>query len=303
MLRSSSLIGIVRFLWARALGRFPTGLRTILDKAVDVLPSHSSSASHLMRQVFFFLIVSSQSFAWLVPAPTTPSPALPARLPVLTREVVLHKGSARESRVHINEVATRKELAGVVHLRAQVFYPFYCAGFFEWKNKTERDLKKKIEDKDSIILCANRNYGEIISRGNDFFGNVVGSVEFSGSVFDGSPMEFIQGKKVYVSDLCVRKDARGSGLGILLLTMIEEYASASNYDSVFLHVERKNLKAHQLYCRLGYSKVGLADWATLFTEHRLGKSEEVYHLMYKSMRLRRDEDLIKSAAIANHSEP
>ena len=249
-----------------------------------------------MRQLLLcFALVSSEIFAWLVPTPS--SPTLPARLPVITHDVVLHEGSPPlESRVHISEVATRKELTGVVHLRAQVFYPALSAVCFDWKNRTERDLAKKIEDKDSIILCANRNYGELISRGNTFFGNVIGTVEFSGSVWKGSPMEFIQGKKLYVSDLCVRLDARGSGLGSLLLRLVENYAAASRYDSIFLHVERKNLAAHRLYRKLGYSSVGLADWATLFTEHRLGKSEEDYHLMYKSMQLRRDEDLFKSGA-------
>lgn len=59
----------------------------------------------------------------------------------------------------------------------------------------------------------------------------------------------------YIQTVCVAPEYRGNGLGTRLITFAEERIF-SETPNVFVCVSSFNLRAHELYLRLGYSQVG-----------------------------------------------
>ena len=57
---------------------------------------------------------------------------------------------------------------------------------------------------------------------------------------------------IYLDDLSVTGAYRGQGIGTKLIKMAEEYAGQVGIIPVVFHVEKSNIRAHQLYKRLGY---------------------------------------------------
>ncbi len=57
---------------------------------------------------------------------------------------------------------------------------------------------------------------------------------------------------IYLDDLSVTSAYRGQGIGSKLIKMAEEYAGKIGIIPVVFHVEKSNIRAHQLYKRLGY---------------------------------------------------
>lgn len=58
---------------------------------------------------------------------------------------------------------------------------------------------------------------------------------------------------VYLDDLSVSQMYRNNMIGTSLINRAEEYAKEIKFDHVYLHVEKSNAGALQLYQRLGYS--------------------------------------------------
>ena len=57
---------------------------------------------------------------------------------------------------------------------------------------------------------------------------------------------------IYLDDLSVTGAYRSQGIGTKLIKMAEEYAGQVGIIPVVFHVEKSNIRAHQLYKRLGY---------------------------------------------------
>lgn len=59
---------------------------------------------------------------------------------------------------------------------------------------------------------------------------------------------------VYLDDLSVTKDHRGSGIGTALIGEAEAYAKEIGISIISLHVEKSNGNAYRLYKKLGFSE-------------------------------------------------
>ena len=57
---------------------------------------------------------------------------------------------------------------------------------------------------------------------------------------------------IYLDDLSVTDAYRSRGIGTKLIGMAEAYADEIGIIPVVFHVEKSNVRAHQLYKRLGY---------------------------------------------------
>lgn len=188
--------------------------------------------------------------------------------------------------------AREADLSDVVTLRTNVFHPEYRM-HSSYHHRVKETVKERIKNGASVLLAYRNEHGGI-ARGNGFFGNVVGTVEFSGNDFKNTSMETRGARrKLYIADLAVREDARRLGLASSLLRTVEEYAKANGFDELFLHVDLGNESGMGLYKKHGFANLGMADWARHFTETRLKKDADHFHFLYKS--LRTGTSLLKSA--------
>lgn len=147
-------------------------------------------------------------------------------------------------------------------------------------------IRKRITEEGSICLTVERNtYANGVSKsGGLFYGNTVGTVEFSPGDFAGTAMESIGApRKVYVADLAIRADARRMGLATKMLEGIELYCQQKKYQEIYLHVEVENYIARKLYQKLGYVELAPEDHVIAFTETRLQKAATGYILLRKSV--------------------
>lgn len=171
------------------------------------------------------------------------------------------------------------DLSSIVSLRVKVFYPHLCGVEISNDSAKKKILEKMIERRreGSISLVAHESNGP-------FSFNLVGAVEMSSSDFKGTVLEKIRtDKKLYIADLCIRKDYRRMGIASSMLHAIELYALANQYEEIYLHVEVQNFVARSLYVEKGYIDIGHYSWATAFTESKLQKPANKYILLYKSV--------------------
>ncbi len=68
----------------------------------------------------------------------------------------------------------------------------------------------------------------------------------------GFDLEF-GGRQATVTDLYLRPEARGSGLGAAALTALEDVGRRLGLKALELQVERDNLEAQAFYTRLGFT--------------------------------------------------
>ncbi|XP_058108593.1 GCN5-related N-acetyltransferase 6, chloroplastic isoform X2 [Magnolia sinica] len=59
----------------------------------------------------------------------------------------------------------------------------------------------------------------------------------------------------YVSNLCIRKSARRQGIASNMMRLAVQVAKSAGVEEVFVHVERKNMAAQQLYSKIGFQMV------------------------------------------------
>jgi hypothetical protein len=143
-----------------------------------------------------------------------------------------------------------------------------------------------MQDSNAICLTGQRyKSGDTTRVGNLFFGNTVGTVEFSPRDFEGTAMEHVGSlRKVYVADLAIREDARRIGLATRMLQHVEDYCSQHGYEEIYLHVDVSNDIARKLYAKLGYVELSQNDPnVQAFTEHRLQKSACGFILLRKTV--------------------
>ena len=57
---------------------------------------------------------------------------------------------------------------------------------------------------------------------------------------------------MYLDDLSVTERYRDKGIGTKLIRMAENYADEIGIPAIVFHVEKSNVRAHQLYKKLGY---------------------------------------------------
>lgn len=173
--------------------------------------------------------------------------------------------------------AKPNDLQEVVNLRVDVFYP---------ELRKIRSFNHKILDK----LKQRRERGAQCLVVEDS-GDIVGTIEFSPSDFEGTSMEHVgYDRKLYLMDLAVRPDLRRQGVATALLKEVEAYALENDYRDIYLHVEVGNESARNLYIRNGFIEVLPLTWAIQFTEKRLHKSWVQYLLLYKAIELESEPD-------------
>jgi ribosomal protein S18 acetylase RimI-like enzyme len=177
------------------------------------------------------------------------------------------------------KVAKWFDLASIVSLRLNVFYPHLCGVEISNESAKQRILEK---------IRQRRRFGAtnlVAYESNSFFSfNLIGAVEMSPADFYGTVLDKIRTqKKLYIADLCIRKDYRRMGIASSILYAIEAYALANNYQEIYLHVEVENSVARKLYIDKGYVDVGHNNWATEFTENKLQKPATEYVLLFKSV--------------------
>ncbi|GAA4725500.1 GNAT family N-acetyltransferase [Brevibacillus fulvus] len=56
----------------------------------------------------------------------------------------------------------------------------------------------------------------------------------------------------YIDALCVDRNVRGQGIGSQLIRAVEEKARQRGFETIALNVEHGNIRAYQLYQKLGY---------------------------------------------------
>lgn len=211
------------------------------------------------------------------------------------RESILHKSN---DEFQIREVKI-KDLQSIAALRVNVFHPEFCTVASYHQTVISR-IKERMEKNGAIVLMAYRNQHGKIARNNKFYGNCVGTVEFSDD-FKNTTMQHIGAKnKLYIADLAIREDARRVGLASKLLNVIEEYAQVNDYKELFLHVDKGNDRAYELYRKHGFHPVGQANWATHFTESRLCKDAENFIFLYKIVPGGVPPENVSFAALKNH---
>ncbi|KAA3486156.1 Cadmium/zinc-transporting ATPase 4-like protein [Gossypium australe] len=81
-------------------------------------------------------------------------------------------------------------------------------------------------------------------------------------------------KFAYISNLCTRKSARRQGIGSNMMRFVIEFAKLSGIKSVYVHVCRDNKPAFNLYRKLNFEVVEMANAAL--------EEEQMYLLCYKA---------------------
>ena len=143
-----------------------------------------------------------------------------------------------------------------------------------------------LEDGSKCLIIERKKVDDITKAGNLFFGNTVGTIEFSPSDFLLSAYENIgSDRKLYIADLAIREDVRRMGFATILLNEIESYCRRHQYDQLYLHVEVENYNARKLYCKLGYTELSQNDYVISFTESRLQKASNQFVMLRKDIRM------------------
>ncbi|GMH56782.1 hypothetical protein TrVE_jg1789 [Triparma verrucosa] len=106
---------------------------------------------------------------------------------------------------------------------------------------------------------------------------LAGSIEISSHEFSGTSLSGL-----YLSEFCVKSTERLKGYGSTLLTGVDSYASHINVKSIYLHVEKNNLKAIKCYTRAGYDILLPKDSREVFSS-KLGLGEGKHWLMGKGV--------------------
>lgn len=177
------------------------------------------------------------------------------------------------------KLANWYDLASIVSLRLNVFYPHLCGVEISNESAKQRILEKLKHRRRLGSVCI------VAFESNGFFSfNLIGTIEMSPSDFRGTNLNKIRKqKKLYIADLCIKQDFRRMGIASSILNAVEVYALANNYQEIYLHVEVQNSMARNLYIDKGYIDVGHNNWATEFTENKLQKPANEYVLLYKSV--------------------
>lgn len=195
-----------------------------------------------------------------------------------------HLVDLRSDTILIRE-AKRNEIASVVSLRVNVFYP-ELRSMSQFHSRIYDKLCNRILRRGSVCLAAFRDEHCATEQGKanarDSYGNILGTIEVSHNDFVGTAMENVgSSRKLYCCDLAVQLKVRRQGLATKLLKAVENYAFSKGYDELYLHVEKGNNAAEALYLREGYQVIPSLSWAVDFTESHLQKGYDNYVFLWK----------------------
>lgn len=191
--------------------------------------------------------------------------------------------------------AIEDELSSVVNLRMRVFFPEYTSSTSFHVSILDK-IKDRRQTKGTKVLIAKTNKTNNDDDDSDdddssrrllnmisSFDDVVGSIEVSSNDFIGTVLETLGStKKLYIADLCIRHDVRRLGIATKLLKQVECIAYDSDCKELYLHVEKDNDVAKNLYMKNGYQTINEM-WSSTFTEQRLNQPHDLYILMKKSI--------------------
>lgn len=226
------------------------------------------------------------------------------------RELLQREKQAGDGVIVPNELvireAKRNEIASVVSLRVNVFYP-ELRTMAQFHQRILDKLCTRILRRGSVCLAAFRDADSATEQGKagarDMFGNILGTIEVSHNDFKGTAMESVgSSRKLYCCDLAVQPKVRRQGLATKLLRAVEEYAFARGYDELYLHVEKSNAAAEKLYLREGYQVIPSLSWAVEFTEGHLQKGYDNYVFLWKRIDANFGEDSSESGQEANSDD-
>jgi GNAT superfamily N-acetyltransferase len=179
--------------------------------------------------------------------------------------------------------AHQSELLSVSSLWVNVFYPdLITNGAFHVK--VLEKLRTRRENGSILLVAVENELSSALQPAGFRQPFLLGTVEFSPSVFLNTPMESVgSAKKLYVMDLAIRKSARRLGLASRLLDFIEDYARDEEYKELYIHVEKSNIPALSLYRKRGFMTIESASHTDDFTKSQLPNPPEVYDLLWKQI--------------------
>jgi ribosomal protein S18 acetylase RimI-like enzyme len=194
-----------------------------------------------------------------------------------------HKEKQQGDNIFVRKT-TFNEVASVVSLRVNVFYPELKA-IPQFHKRIYEKLSNRIKHKGSTCFVAYENEHQSREANKSIGAGIIGTVEVSCQDFLGTCMENIGSlDKCYVADLAVVPSYRRKGLATQLLKRVEQFCNNNGYDEVYLHVEKDNDAAKNLYLKNGYSEVStLYPWAIEFTESHLQKNADGYVFLWKQL--------------------
>ena len=230
--------------------------------------------------LLLLLLALAERAAAFVPQLATAAPLGLSR----TLDEVLSPPSVDPSPIYIKKATRPADLVACIGLRVKVFYTCFATCSAYQKAVVDK-TRMRIERDGAVVLIANRNAPGGIARGNQFFGNCVSTVEFCSTVIE-NPNDVAAGRSAtYLYDLCVRPDARRIGLGTRMVQAVEDYVKikqgGTQNQVLYLHVDRTNPPAIDLYRKMGFVTVPDSDWSRHFTESRLEKDADSFFLMQK----------------------
>lgn len=103
-------------------------------------------------------------------------------------------------------------------------------------------------NKDTVVICPITNPDHVLG----FATLTRGTIE--------PCIRHLEGTTVELQRLYIEPDSHGQGLGKSLITHVETIARHEGFATMWLGVWEENVKAQQVYGRLGYEKVGDHDF-------------------------------------------
>lgn len=247
----------------------------------DLLKERDKAIEHSLQRLHF--IITSNPFKEDLTQQQKTGPEQNENVSLFPSRIKI-KQQSENIDVTIRE-AVVNDLGAVANLRISVFYPEQKKDSSLYVQILDK-IRKRITEQGSVCLTVERNTRSngISQSGGSYYGNTIGTVEFSPSDFVGTIMETVgASSKVYVADLAIRPDARRMGLASKMLLGIEQYCLINHHEEIYLHVEVDNFIARKLYQKLGYVELAHNDYVIAFTEARLQKPAEGFILLRKTV--------------------
>lgn len=122
-------------------------------------------------------------------------------------------------------------------------------------------------NKDTFVICPSTNLN-----------HVLGFATLTRKTIEPC-IKYLEGTTVELQRLYIEPDSHGRGLGKSLVTHLETIARHEGFATMWLGVWEENVKAQQVYGRLGYEKVGDHDFV-------MGSCRQTDWIMLKNLESR-----------------